>query len=55
MEVSTFRKENEAFEERIKDFVNFKLSLVETKIKEQVDGSQSQNKKLLEDLSELRK
>jgi hypothetical protein len=55
MEVTTFRKENEAFENRIKDFVDFKLSLVENKMKEQQEGAINTNQKFQEDLSEMQK
>lgn len=34
MEVSQFRKENEEFEQRIKDYVESKIGAIEAKIKE---------------------
>ena len=55
MEVNQFRKENEEFEERIKDYVECKISTIETKLKEQSDTMMEKNKKFEEELSELQK
>jgi hypothetical protein len=55
MEVNQFRKENEEFEERIKDYVECKIATIDTKIKEQSDTVMEKNSKFEEELSELQK
>jgi hypothetical protein len=55
MEVTQFRKENEEFQDRIKEYVESKIAIVDGRVKEQSDEATKQKKKFQEDLNELQK
>ena len=45
MEVNQFRKENEEFQERIKDYIESKIGIVDNRVKNYTEEATKQNKK----------